>query len=160
MEGITSFSACSSGDIWIVDGLKKNATVYCSLDFGGLNDIYLIWDKVLKNGPSRIRGRQPLKNFTWSILEHFVLNGTMTMTLTLFETFTLSTNTAQKAKFSIKDFFNKCDQIRRIWSHLLKKSLIENFIFLCSGNKKNESSCQFSDRIPKSKWMRITINVN
>ena len=35
-------------------------------------------------------------------------------------------------KFSIKDFFNKCDQIRsflRIWSHLLKKSLMENFIF-------------------------------
>ena len=29
-------------------------------------------------------------------------------------------------KFSIKDFFSKCDQIR---SHLLKKSLIENFIF-------------------------------
>ena len=39
---------------------------------------------------------------------------------------------AQKVKFSIKDFFNKCDQIRsflRIWSHLLKKSLMENFIF-------------------------------
>ena len=35
-------------------------------------------------------------------------------------------------KFSIKDFFSKCDQIRsflRIWSHLLKKSLTENFIF-------------------------------
>ena len=35
-------------------------------------------------------------------------------------------------KFSIKDFFSKCDQIRsflRIWSYLLKKSLIENFIF-------------------------------
>ena len=34
--------------------------------------------------------------------------------------------------FSIKDFFRKCDQIRillRIWSHLLKKSLMENFIF-------------------------------
>ena len=33
---------------------------------------------------------------------------------------------------SIKDFFSKCDQIRRylwIWSHLLKKSLMENFIF-------------------------------
>ena len=44
-------------------------------------------------------------------------------------------NTAQKMKFSIKNFFSKCDQIRsllRIWSHLLKKSLIENFIFLCS----------------------------
>ena len=40
--------------------------------------------------------------------------------------------TAQKMKFSIKAFFSKCDQIRRklqIWSHLPKKSLIENFIF-------------------------------
>ena len=39
-------------------------------------------------------------------------------------------------KFSIKDFFPKCDQIRRklwIWSHLLKKSLMENFIF-CAVN--------------------------
>ena len=35
-------------------------------------------------------------------------------------------------QFSIKDFLIKYDQIRsflRIWSHLLKKSLIENFIF-------------------------------
>ena len=41
-------------------------------------------------------------------------------------------HTAQKMKFSIKDFFRKCDQIRRklrIWSPLLKKSLMENFIF-------------------------------
>ena len=40
--------------------------------------------------------------------------------------------TAQKVKFSIKDFFCKCDQIRsflRIWSHLLKKSSMESFIF-------------------------------
>ena len=40
--------------------------------------------------------------------------------------------TTQKIKFPIKDFFSKCDQIRRslwIWSHLLKKSLMENFIF-------------------------------
>ena len=40
--------------------------------------------------------------------------------------------TAQKMKFSIKDFFSKCDQIRRklrIWLRLLKKSLNENFIF-------------------------------
>ena len=38
----------------------------------------------------------------------------------------------QKIKFSIKDFFSKCYQIRRklrIQSHLLKKSLMENFIF-------------------------------
>ena len=35
-------------------------------------------------------------------------------------------------KFSINDFFSKCDQIHRkprIWSYLLKKSLIENLIF-------------------------------
>ena len=40
--------------------------------------------------------------------------------------------TAQKMKFSIKNFCSKCDQISRflcIWSHLLKKSLMENFIF-------------------------------
>ena len=45
--------------------------------------------------------------------------------------------TAQKMKFSIKDFYSKCDQIRRklrIWSHLLKKSLMENFIF-CAVNQ-------------------------
>ena len=37
--------------------------------------------------------------------------------------------TAQKIKFSIKGFFSKCDQKLQIWSHLLKKSLMENFIF-------------------------------
>ena len=34
-------------------------------------------------------------------------------------------------KYPIKDFFSKYDQIRRklrIWSHLLKKPLMENFI--------------------------------
>ena len=38
----------------------------------------------------------------------------------------------QKMKFSIKVFFGKCYHIRSfllIWSHLLKKSLMENFIF-------------------------------
>ena len=48
-----------------------------------------------------------------------------------FLTWHWSYHTAQKMKFSIKDFF-KCEQIRiflRIWSHLLKKSLMENFIF-------------------------------
>ena len=46
--------------------------------------------------------------------------------------------TAPKMKFPIKDFFSKCDQIRRklwIWWHLLKKSLMEKFIFCAvSGN--------------------------
>ena len=45
--------------------------------------------------------------------------------------------TAQKLKFSTKNFFSKCDQIRRklrIFSHLLNKSLMENFIF-CAVDK-------------------------
>ena len=43
--------------------------------------------------------------------------------------------TAKKMKFSIKDFLSKFDQIRsflRIGSYLLKTSVMENFIFLCS----------------------------
>ena len=53
-----------------------------------------------------------------------------------------------KMKFSINDFFSKCDQIHsflRIWSHLLKKFLTENFIFV---------QYLFSDWIRKyqSKW--------
>ena len=38
-----------------------------------------------------------------------------------------------KMKFTIRDFFSKCDQIRMklpIWLQLLKKSLMENFIFV------------------------------
>ena len=40
--------------------------------------------------------------------------------------------TAQKMKFFIKDFFSKCDQIcsfLKIWLHLLKRFLMENFNF-------------------------------
>ena len=43
-----------------------------------------------------------------------------------------SGDTAQKLKFSFKNFFSKCDQMRRklqIWSHLRKKILMGNFIF-------------------------------
>ena len=45
---------------------------------------------------------------------------------------TSARNTGQKMKFSIKDLFSKCDQIHRklqIRSHLLRKSLMGNFIF-------------------------------
>ena len=40
---------------------------------------------------------------------------------------------SQKMNISIKDFFSKFDKIRRklrIWSHLVKKSLMENFILM------------------------------
>ena len=49
-------------------------------------------------------------------------------------------------QFSIKDFPSKFDQILsllRIWSHLLEKSLMENYIF-CAVQ-------QTSDTIPRAK---------
>ena len=52
--------------------------------------------------------------------------------------------TAQKVKFFIKDFFSKCDQILRKlrnWSHLRKKSSMENLFFvqceLCQSKKQH-----------------------
>ena len=61
--------------------------------------------------------------------------------------------TAQKLKFSIKDLFSKCDQIcsfLRIWSHLLKKSLMENFILLYSDMRTRISSEEKKNRFLKS----------
>ena len=45
----------------------------------------------------------------------------------------------KKWSFPVKDFFSKCDQIRNflsIWSHLVKKSLMENFSY-CTVFTKN-----------------------
>ena len=61
-------------------------------------------------------------------------------------------DTAQKMNFSFNDFFNKCEQIRsflRIWSHLMKKSLVKNFTFcaadvLISSKVKNTKMTSFS----------------
>ena len=81
-------------------------------------------------------------------------------------------STTQKMKFSVKDFFSKCDQIRSllgIWSRLLKKSLMENFIFcavkvgICllltfrshnDTHRENLSFTQFSTRIVG--WLLLT----
>ena len=57
---------------------------------------------------------------------------TLTTSWILYQLLLKLTLTAQKMKFFIRDIFSKCDQIRRklqIWSHLLEKSLKENFIF-------------------------------
>ena len=59
-------------------------------------------------------------------------------------------NPAQKMKFSIKSFFSRSDQIRsflRIWSYLLKKSLMENLIFLFS--EKTSSAYDLLKTAPK-----------
>ena len=55
-------------------------------------------------------------------------------------------DTAQKMKFFVKDFFSECDQIRRklqIWSHLLKKSFMVNFIFLCIDSMSRSSHLNY-----------------
>ena len=52
-------------------------------------------------------------------------------------------STAQKIKFSIKDFFSKYHQIRRklrIWSYLLNKSLMENFFFCAVVQKRTSEA--------------------
>ena len=59
------------------------------------------------------------------------------------------TRTSQKMKFFIKDFSSKCDQIctkMRIWSQLLGKSSMKNFIFggstkVSKDNKTEVSKC-------------------
>ena len=68
---------------------------------------------------------------------------------------------SQKMKFSIKDFLSKCDQIRRklqIWSHLLKKSLMENIIFCetCNVIKKRLQHRCFPVKL--TKFFRTPVN--
>ena len=61
-------------------------------------------------------------------------------------------------KFSIKDFFCKCDQIRiflRIWSHLLNKSFLQNFIFCAVYLAKHRLKLQ---RETKGMFRRIRYN--
>ena len=66
--------------------------------------------------------------------------------------FLIWNHTAQKMKFSNKDFFSKCDQISSllwIWSHLLKQSLMEKsvrcstlrFVKMQSFMQKEKNKC-------------------
>ena len=69
--------------------------------------------------------------------------------------------TAQKIKFATKDFFSKCDQIRkklRIWSHLLKKFLMENFIFLCSVGDNLASRALFTHEQRSNYFMGLFLH--
>ena len=66
-------------------------------------------------------------------------------------------------KLSIKDFFSKCMELL-IWSHLLKKSLMENFIF-CQWKQKALSygikDAQFNFIRKSCNWQIISkTNIN
>ena len=81
-------------------------------------DITQVFKKVDTTDKSNYRPISILPNFS-KIFEKIIYNQ-------------VNSYTAQDMKFSIKDFFSKYGQIRRelqIWSHLLKKSLMEIFIF-------------------------------
>ena len=57
-------------------------------------------------------------------------------------------------KFSTKDFSSKCDQIRwklQVWSHLLKKSLIEVFIFSSVRTVKKRIETHFTQELKNVK---------
>ena len=63
-------------------------------------------------------------------------------------------------KFSIKNFFSKCDQILRklrIWSHLLKKFLMENFTFCAVSVVLNNQLLGFS--LLFSDWLVPTLKL-
>ena len=51
----------------------------------------------------------------------------------------------------VKDFLIKCDQIGKlqIWSHLLKKSLLENFIFYAVNRQRVFQESKISSLAPK-----------
>ena len=71
----------------------------------------------------------------------------------------MKNSTTQKIKFSIKDFFSKCDQIRRkprIWSHLLKKYLMENFHFFVQWKAPTVKRRKFivGARVVKNSWKK------
>ena len=63
-------------------------------------------------------------------------------------------------KFPTIDFFSKCDQIHsllRIWSHLLKKSLMENIVFFAV-NIANISLKQLPSRIETKQQLTVYLS--
>ena len=76
---------------------------------------------------------QKLYSWIFSLAQYLGFMNIIWLTLL---SYYLEVNTAQKMKFSIEDFFTKCDHTRgklRVWSNLTKKSLMRNSIF-CAVN--------------------------
>ena len=69
--------------------------------------------------------------------------------------------TTQKMKFPIEDFFSKCDQIcrkPRIWSHSLKKSLMENLIVCTVAELDSEFLLQCRDSIAMPNFLNFRVS--
>ena len=91
---------------------------------------YKIYSKILKNSEKKDNNKSRLKAIYYfhTKLYHRFLKKWL---ICLFQYRYLRGVTVQKMKFSIKNFFSR---FLRIWSHLLKKSFMENFIFCAVGN--------------------------
>ena len=89
--------------------------------------------KLLGNCLGRSTNKFAAIKLFWKIQQNSLdKNRAYSLQLYLKDDINISVFTAQKLNFSIKDFFIKYDQIHsflRICSHLLKRSLMENFIF-------------------------------
>ena len=72
------------------------------------------WVKVFKNGPSKIGGSQPLRHFTWSILEYLypnVLNKTFRFS-DVFRGYTSGTLVENGLKRYCSEYFRKLPEKR------------------------------------------------
>ena len=70
---------------------------------------------------------------------HILGNAHLDLYVLGLKSYRLMTKTAQKMKFSVNDFFSKCEQVRRnlrICSHLLKNSITENLNLLRTVSSK------------------------
>ena len=108
----------------------------------------------MKSGPEAQCGNMIfLKNFARNLIFDFLIftesgitqSGNFVRNLIWSDTLFcfIFADSAQKMKFFVKDFFTKCDQIRRkmrISSHLLKKSLMKIFIFCAMWQKGDLSN--------------------
>ena len=94
-------------------------TIFC--------DFFVAFDDTMLNMKMLQERRKEIKQVSsFKALQIFFLQNVPIIPPNKFTSKISLVNTAQKMKFSINDFFSKCD---RIWSHLLKKSIMENFIF-------------------------------
>ena len=111
--------------------LKKSA--FFSMDFAGIPLSWLAFVKSKRNISFNICSLSECKTEKENPFVYFLY-----FTMVFITGLSMFYVTAPKMKFSIKDFFSKCDQIRsflRIWLHLLKKSLMGNFIFCAVCNR-------------------------
>ena len=77
------------------------------------------------------------------------------------ELLSLIFDTTQKMKFSITDFFSKCDQIRRklrILSHLLKESMMESSFFVQCNSRYFAGLISWISDLNFESWISCTWN--